>query len=52
MTADGLRKPGQRGDSGDAARSVAQKPRGDGGGPTTTVPVIPLWERLSKGAHG
>lgn len=48
MTTDGLSEPTTRAAQGDTAGNGA---RADGR-PTTTVPVIPLWERLRGGGHG
>ncbi|MDF2269046.1 hypothetical protein P2Q00_26935 [Streptomyces coacervatus] len=45
MTAEGLREQRRRGSGGDAVRGVAQKLREEGRVPTTTVPVMPLWDR-------
>lgn len=52
MTGETDRLPGQRDRAGGAVRGVAATPREGGRAPTTTVPVIPLWERLRTGAHG
>ncbi|MBC2901356.1 hypothetical protein [Streptomyces cupreus] len=50
MTTDGLREPGERVQAADSAG------QGEGlrveGRPTTTVPVIPLWQRLDGGTRG
>ncbi|MEU2271331.1 hypothetical protein ABZ568_33900 [Streptomyces olindensis] len=48
MTTDGLREPTTRADEGDTVRSGSRAEAR----PTTTVPVIPLWERLRGGGDG
>jgi hypothetical protein len=50
MTTDCLSEPGERAEAADAVRD-GRGPRAEGR-PTTTVPVIPLWERLRKGTRG
>jgi hypothetical protein len=50
MTTDWLSEPGERADRADAARDGHGFRAEDG--PTTTVPVIPLWERLRTGVRG
>ncbi|MGW3120488.1 hypothetical protein ACWDBW_25625 [Streptomyces sp. NPDC001107] len=49
MTAEEVREPRRRGSTGDAVRGVAQKLREGGPVPTTTVPVMPLWDRPGAG---
>lgn len=55
MTTDGLSKPRQATEAMDARDGYGSE-RGHGfrssGGPTTTVPVIPLWARPRTGARG
>ncbi|GCB46640.1 hypothetical protein [Streptomyces sp. NL15-2K] len=53
MTTDRLSEPRER----DSAEGAADAVRGGYGvraenGPTTTVPVMPLWERLRTGVRG
>ncbi|QWB23552.1 MULTISPECIES: hypothetical protein [Streptomyces] len=48
MTTDGLREPAPR---TEAAEPIGNGPRAEGR-PTTTVLVIPLWERLRGGGRG
>lgn len=50
MTTEGLREPRDRARAADCARQ-GQGPRAEVR-PTTTVPVIPLWERLGGGVRG
>jgi hypothetical protein len=47
MTTDGLRAPTPR----TAERGTAGNRLAAQGRPTTTVPVIPLWERPGRGGH-
>ncbi|MDN0195227.1 hypothetical protein NW895_09320 [Streptomyces sp. S.PNR 29] len=50
MTSDWLSEPGERAETVDAGRDGRGCRAEDG--PTTTVPVIPLWERLRTGVRG
>jgi hypothetical protein len=52
MTVDGLREPRacERSGAVDVVRDGQEIRAADGR--TTTVPVIPLWERLRTGARG
>ncbi|MET9758411.1 hypothetical protein ABZ016_05050 [Streptomyces sp. NPDC006372] len=50
MTTDALRKPTTR--VTEAEDTVRTGPGAEGRPPTTTVPVMPLWERLSRGGRG
>jgi hypothetical protein len=50
MTTDGLREPRERAEAADVVRHMPGL-RAEGR-PTTTVPVIPLWERVHKGVRG
>ncbi|MER6676460.1 hypothetical protein [Streptomyces sp. NPDC000983] len=52
MTADRLRKPGERARTADTAgREQGPRPRTEHR-PGTTVLVVPLWERLGGGTRG
>ncbi|MEV0169525.1 hypothetical protein AB0I00_00165 [Streptomyces sp. NPDC050803] len=52
MTTEGLREPGEKAQEAEAmGRGQGHGLRADGR-LTTTVPVMPLWERLGGGVRG